>query len=91
MTISNRDVQRLFDKYNPNGIQTGDRVTVTSGKLTYSARVIGLDLDLENEKVFANLKLFETTKKYPIRVDIATCRSASRPLYIGHHNNGEHR
>lgn len=87
--ISNRDIQRLYDKYNPNKVTTGDRVLVQMGGFSYSARIVGLDLDLKNQKVFANLKLVETTKKYPIRVDVADCVPTGGPIYPGHHNNGE--
>jgi len=84
MTISNRDIENLFDKYNPNNIRSGDRVIVKVSNNPYKARVIGLEMDLKNQKVFANLRLFDTTKKNPIRVDVADC-SHSGPLYPGHH------
>lgn len=87
MTVSNRDIQRLFDKYNPNKIKSGDRVVVKLGPSPYQARVVGLEIDVKNQKVFANLKLFDTTKKNPIRVDVADCKAAGA-LYPGHHNGG---
>jgi len=87
MTISNREIGDLFDKYNPNNIKTGDRVVVKVGSLPYQARVIGLEMDIKNQKVFANLKLFDTTKRNPIRVDVADCKMPG-PLYPGHHDNG---
>ena len=87
MTISNREIVDLFDKYNPNNIKTGDRVVVKVGPSPYQARVIGLEVDIKNQKVFANLKLFDTTKRNPIRVDVADCKM-SGPLYPGHHDNG---
>ena len=86
--LSNRDIERLYDQFNPNKIKAGDRVIVTIGDISYSARVVGLDLDLKNKKVFANLKLFETSSKKPIRVDAADCVVSSGALYVGHHNNG---
>jgi len=86
--MSNRDIQKLYDQYNPNKIKTGDRVTVSSSSGHYEARVVGLDLDIKNRKVFANLKLLKTMKKVPIRVDVADCVVASQPLYPGHHQNG---
>ncbi len=88
MTTSNREIGNLFDKYNPNKIRSGDRVVVKVGSAPYQARVVGLEIDIKNQKVFANLKLFDTTKRNPIRVDVADCTSAG-PLYPGHHNNGE--
>ena len=82
---SNREIQKLFDKWNPNEIRVGDRVNVSNG-MKYRARVVGLDLDLKNKKVFANLRLLDNTKGYPIRVDVADCYALG-PLYPGHHNN----
>lgn len=87
-SMSNRDIQKLYDQYNPNKIKTGDRVTVNSSAGPYAARVVGLDLDIKNRKVFANLKLLDVTKKVPIRVDVADCVTTSHPVYPGHHNNG---
>ena len=87
--ISNRDIQRLYDKFNPNKVNTGDRVLVRLGSVSYSARIVGLDLDIKNKKVFANLKLLENTKKHPIRVDVADCTPTGAIIYPSHHNNGE--
>ena len=88
MTVSNREIEKLFDKYNPNNIKTGDRVIVKISPSPYQARVVGLEIDMKNRKVYANLKLFESSKKNPIRVDVSDCTPAG-PLYPGHHNNGE--
>ena len=73
MTISNREIERLWGRYNPQEISAGDIVEVSIGQ-KYRARVVGLDLDLKNKKVYANLKLFEPSSKVPIRVDVADCR-----------------
>jgi len=86
-TMSNRDIERLYDKYNPNNVRSGDRVKVTLGSLSYMARIVGLDLDLKNKKLFANLKLSDTQNRLPIRVDCADCKISSAPLYAGHHDN----
>ena len=86
MTISNREVQKLYEMYNPNNIRSGDRVSVRVGQ-TYLARVVGLDLDLKNKKVYANLRLLDNTKRNPIRVDVADCYP-SGVFYPGHHSNG---
>ncbi len=85
--ISNREVERLYDRYNPNNIRTGDRVIVNVG-YKYKARVVGLELDVKNKKVFANLKLVENRKKYPIRVDVSDCTVVPAIMYPGHHYNG---
>jgi len=85
--ISNREIERLYDKYNPNNIRSGDRVTVSLG-YKYQARVVGLELDIKNSKVYANLKLVDNGKRYPIRVDVKDCYSVPFPMYPGHHNNG---
>ena len=87
MTISNREIQKLYDQYNPNKIKSGDHVTVSVG-YKYRARVVGLELDIKNKKVFANLKLLENKKNYPIRVDVADCHPSSPILFPGHHSNG---
>ena len=86
-TLSNREIEKLFDKYNPNRIRTGDRVTVRTGSNLYTARIVGLDLDIKNKKVYANLRLSDPTKRVPIRVDVADCFSTDAPLYPGHHHN----
>lgn len=87
MNVSNRDIDKLYEMYNPNGIRSGDRVRVKITPHSYIARVVGLDLDIKNKKVFANLKLMDTTKSYPIRVDASDCHPMGA-LYPGHHSNG---
>ena len=87
MTISNKDVERLYDEYNPNKVRTGEIVTVSIGT-KYKARIVGLELDLKNKKVYANLKLLDPTQRVPIRVDAADCYRQTSPLYPGHHRNG---
>ena len=82
---SNRDIQKLFDKYNPNEIKSGDLVLVRLSHASYTARVVGLDLDLKNKKVFANLKLIEQNRRHPTRVDVADCVQSGKPMYPGHH------
>ena len=84
--VSNREIQKLYDKYNPNNIKSGDHVTV-SLSFKYRARVVGLELDIKNKKVFANLKLLENKKGCPLRVDVADCHRVGI-TYPGHHNNG---
>lgn len=86
--FSNRDIQKLFDKYNPNNIKSGDIVKVNLHSRKYAARVIGLNLDIKNKKVYADLKLIEQNKNHPTRVDVADCTRNTRNLYPGHHNNG---
>ena len=86
MNFSNRDIEKLYEKYNPKGIRSGDRVKVQIG-YSYVARVVGLDLDIKNKKVFANLKLLDNTKRCPIRVDVNDCYPMG-PIYPGHHENG---
>lgn len=88
---SNRDIEKLFDKYNPNGIKSGDLVKVTLSHASYSARVVGLNLDVKNKKVYADLKLIEQNRRHPTRVDVADCQASSGLIYPGHHNNGESR
>jgi hypothetical protein len=80
---SNRDIEKLFDQWNPNGIRAGDRVQVSNSQ-KYQARVVGLELDIKNRKVYANLKLRENNRLYPIRVDVADCYPFSG-LYPSHH------
>lgn len=83
---SNRDIEKLFDQWNPNKIRAGDRVKVSNGQ-KYQARVVGLDIDIKNKKVYANLKLMvEGNKNRPIRVDVADCYHISA-MYPGHHQN----
>ncbi|HBQ60118.1 MAG TPA: hypothetical protein DD671_10990 [Balneolaceae bacterium] len=83
---SNREIEKLFDQWNPNGIRAGDRVQVSNSQ-KYQARVVGLDLDMKNKKVYANLRLAENKKGYPIRVDVADCYPFSG-LYPSHHSGG---
>ena len=71
--FSNRDLERLYDKYNPNNIRSGDLVEVDLNYVRYSARIVGLSLDIKNRKVYADLKLIEQNKTHPIRVDVADC------------------
>ena len=85
--LSNRDIEKLYDRYNPNKVKTNDRVSVKLGSIIYEARIVGLELDMKNRKVFANLKLLDTTKRVPIRVDCADCYPKT-PIFPGHHNNG---
>jgi len=87
--VSNRDIERLYDKYNPNHIRTGDRVLVQLQSQQYFARIVGLDLDIKNKKVYANLRLLEHNPlhKRPTRVDVADCThtlDGARPLYPSH-------
>lgn len=80
---SNRDIEKLFEQWNPNNIRAGDRVQVNNS-MKYIARVVGLELDIKNKKVFAFLKLADVTKNYPIRVDVRDCfRNLS--VYPSHH------
>ena len=82
---SNRDISKLFDAYNPNGIKSGDMVKVKLSHASYSARVVGLSLDIKNKKVFADLKLIEQNRNHPTRVDVSDCVATAMPLYPGHH------
>lgn len=82
---SNRDINKLFDAYNPNKIKSGDMVKVKLSHASYSARVVGLSLDIKNKKVYADLKLIEQNKAHPTRVDAADCVVSGAPLYPGHH------
>ena len=83
---SNRDINKLFDAYNPNKIKSGDMVKVKLSHASYSARVVGLSLDIKNKKVYADLKLIEQNRSHPTRVDVADCTTSGMPLYPGHHN-----
>ena len=82
---SNRDINKLFDSYNPNKIKSGDLVKVELSHASYSARVVGLSLDIKNKKVYADLKLLEQNRKHPTRVDVSDCITSGAPLYPGHH------
>jgi hypothetical protein len=83
--ISNRQIEQLFDQWNPNSIRAGDRVRVKMSGYSYVARVVGLELDQKNKKVYANLRLIDNTKRNPSRVDAADCFLATEALYPGHH------
>ena len=85
MNYSNRDINKLFDMYNPNKIKSGDMVKVKLSHASYSARVVGLSLDIKNKKVYADLKLIEQIRNHPTRVDVTDCIVNSMPLYPGHH------
>ena len=84
--VSNREIEDLFDRWNPNKIRTGDRVRVKMSGRSYLGRVVGLDLDVKNEKVYVNLKLMDNTKRNPSRVDASDCHRVE-VTYPGHHNN----
>lgn len=83
---SNRDIDRLYEQYNPNRVKSGDLVLVNLSHARYSARVVGLSLDIKNKKVYADLKLVEQDRRHPIRVDVADCTVSPGPLYPGHHH-----
>lgn len=82
---SNRDIDKLFDQFNPNRVKSGDLVLVSLSHARYSARVVGLSLDIKNKKVYANLRLIEQDSRHPIRVDVADCTVPPGPLFPGHH------
>lgn len=85
--ISNRDIERLYDQWNPNNVMVGDRVKVRLFTNVYTARIVGLSLDIKNKKVYADLRLQDTRKKFPTRVDVSDCHKI-HATYPGHHNNG---
>ena len=85
--ISNRQIEMLYDQWNPNNVMVGDRVTVNQHNNKYQARIVGLNLDIKNKKVYASLRLMDTTKRYPIRVDVSDCHKVE-VTYPGHHSNG---
>ena len=86
--VSNREIEKLFQQWNPNNIHAGDRVVVSISRDKYQARVVGLDLDIKNQKVYANLKLVEkSTRSRPTRVDAADCYKVANILYRGHHGD----
>ena len=87
MNFSNRQIEQLYDQWNPNSVMVGDRVIVSLHNNKYQARIVGLNLDIKNKKVYANLRLMDTTKRYPIRVDVSDCHKVEA-AYPGHHNNG---
>ena len=82
---SNRDIEKLFDKYNPNKIKSGDMVKVTLSHASYAARVVGLGLDIKNRKVYADLKLIEQNRRHPTRVDVADCTTNTASPHPRHH------
>lgn len=83
---SNREIEKLFDQWNPNNVRAGDRVQVKNSR-TYSARVVGLELDIENKIVYANLRLLDNTKGNPIKVNVKDC-FPSLVVYPSHHFGG---
>ena len=83
--FSHRDIDKLYEMYNPNGVKSGDMVLVNLSHAKYSARVVGLSLDIKNRKVYADLKLIEQDRRHPIRVDVADCTVSLGPLFPGHH------
>lgn len=85
--ISNREIEKLYDRWNPNSVMVGDRVIVSLSAHKYQARIVGMELDIKNKKVYANLRLADTAKRVPIRVDVADCYKV-RAIYPGHHYNG---
>ena len=87
MNFSNRQIEMLYDQWNPNSVMVGDRVVVNLRESVYQARIVGLNLDIKNKKVYASLRLMDTTKRYPIRVDVADCHKV-KATYPGHHKNG---
>lgn len=89
VNYSNRDIERLYDQWNPNNIQTGDRVRIKMHGYSYLARVVGLDLDIKNKKVYANLRLADNTKRNPSRVDVSDCIKADQPVFPGHHGDSK--
>lgn len=87
MNFSNRQIEMLYDQWNPNSVMVGDRVMVNLHNNKYQARIVGLNLDIKNKKVYANLRLMDTTKRLPIKVDVSDCHKVET-TYPGHHNNG---
>ena len=90
--FSNRDIEKMFDQYNPNGLRAGDRVLVNLQEQQYFARIVGLSLDVKNKKVYADLRLLNNTgySRRPTRVDVMDCSrttDGTSPLYPGHHYN----
>ncbi len=85
--ISNREIEMLYDRWNPNSVMVGDRVVVNLRESVYQARIVGLNLDIKNKKVYANLRLMDTAQRLPIRVDVADCHKITA-TYPGHHGNG---
>jgi len=90
MTLTSREIEKLFDEYNPNSIKAGDRVMVQLCSQQYIARIVGLDLDIKNKKVYASLKILhnDNHRSRPSRVDVTDCAlltSQNTILYPGHH------
>ncbi len=85
--ISNREIEMLYDRWIPNSVMVGDRVVVNLRESVYQARIVGLNLDIKNKKVYANLRLMDTTKRLPIKVDVSDCHKVEA-AYPGHHKNG---
>ena len=85
--ISNREIEMLYDRWNPNSIMVGDRVIVNINPKKYQARIVGMELDIKNEKVYANLRLMDTSQCLPIKVDVSDCFKV-RATYPAHHRNG---
>ncbi len=50
--ISNRQIEMLYDRWNPNNVMVGDRVIVNLQESVYKARIVGLNLDIKNKKVY---------------------------------------
>ena len=91
MVVSNREVEELFDKYNPRNIRSGDRVLVTLHQISYFARIVGLELDIKNKKIYASLRLFKNldSSSLPTRVDIADCKhtvNGVTPIHSDHNS-----
>ena len=82
--ISNRQIEQLYDQWNPNSVMVGDRVLVSLHNNKYQARIVGLNLDIKNKKVYANLRLTDTTKRLPIKVDVSDCHKVEAT----YHTNG---
>tara|TARA_R100000152_G_C6664521_1_gene102540 strand:+ start:346 stop:609 length:264 start_codon:yes stop_codon:yes gene_type:complete len=87
MNFSNRQIEMLYDQWNPNSVMVGDRVIVNLTSNIYQARIVGLNLDIKNKKVYANLRLMDTSQRLPIKVDVADCHKV-KAAYPGHHKNG---
>ena len=87
MNFSNRQIEMLYDQWNPNSVMVGDRVVVNLHDSKYQARIVGLNLDIKNKKVYANLRLMDTSQRLPIKVDVADCHKV-KATYPGHHTNG---
>ena len=87
--ISNRDIEMLFDRWNPNSIMVGDRVIVNINPKKYQARIVGMELDIKNEKVKESndrlniiRNIFE--ENYPVNVIITN--NPDKDLYYMCHS-----